>query len=193
MSVCLSVCISPLVRYCLNVFLPPFTKDLGKCFLDSLGKSYGNEVVSDFAIFARKWSKIAVPKKAHQGDLLWVLMLVTCDRWHKTRDTWHLTIKTWHLTPDIFFFFLNFFGDFFCMGATIHTSREIQCLPYAGFFLCCSFFCSFPFLISFNMISLSIIVYLRLFMLHYTPNTALYTPQIKLWKIYFTHSVHWAE
>ena len=68
-------------------------------FSDSLGKSYGKEVVSDFAIFARKWSKIAARKKvyfglffnyhlilhftgrieaAHQGDLLWLLALVTC-------------------------------------------------------------------------------------------------------------------
>ena len=32
-------------------------------FFDSLGKTYGKEVVSDFAILARKWSKIAPRKK----------------------------------------------------------------------------------------------------------------------------------
>ena len=87
--------------YRLNVVLPPFTKVLGQFFFrlfDSLGKNYGKEVVSDFAILARKWSKIAVRKKvnfglffnshltgltgrieaAHQGDLLWLLALVTC-------------------------------------------------------------------------------------------------------------------
>ena len=72
LSACLSVCMSPLVRYRLNVFLPPFTKVLGKIvfgFLDSLGKSYATEVVSDFAILAQKWSKIAARKKS----LFWAL------------------------------------------------------------------------------------------------------------------------
>ena len=49
-------------------FLPPFTKVLGNFFfgfLDSLGKSYGKEVVSDFAILAWKCSKIAARKKAN--------------------------------------------------------------------------------------------------------------------------------
>ena len=48
LSVCVCVCMSPLVKYRLNVFLPPFTKVLGKnlfVFLDSLGKSYRKEVV----------------------------------------------------------------------------------------------------------------------------------------------------
>jgi hypothetical protein len=51
-------------------FLPPFTKVLGNFFfgfLDSLGKSYGKEVVSDLAILARKWSKIAAQKKVCFG------------------------------------------------------------------------------------------------------------------------------
>ena len=71
MSVCVSVCLSPLVYRGLNVFLSPLTKVLGKFlfgFLDSLGKSYGKEVVSDLAIFAWKWSKITAQKKS----LFWV-------------------------------------------------------------------------------------------------------------------------
>ena len=69
MSVGLSVCMSPLVRYRLNVFLPPFTKVLGQFFwvLIFFGKSDRKEVVSDFAILSQKWSKIAARKKVYFG------------------------------------------------------------------------------------------------------------------------------
>ena len=46
-------------------------------FLDSLGKSYGKEVVSDFAILARKWSKIAVRKKFMLGSFLTLIIVIT--------------------------------------------------------------------------------------------------------------------
>ena len=54
----------------LYVFLPPFTKVLGNFFLgflDSLGKSYGKVVVSDFVILAWKWSKIASREEVYFG------------------------------------------------------------------------------------------------------------------------------
>ena len=35
-----------------------------------------------------------------EGQWLWMLVLVTCDRWNATRVTWHMTHDIWHLTPD---------------------------------------------------------------------------------------------
>ena len=66
--VCLSVCPSCVVPFkCLfaPIYKIPRSNFFG--FLDSLGKSYGKEVVSDFAILARKWSKIAARKKVNFG------------------------------------------------------------------------------------------------------------------------------
>ena len=34
---------------------------------------------------------------AGEGLRLWLLVLVTGDRWHMTRDTWPMTRDTWHL------------------------------------------------------------------------------------------------
>ena len=55
---------------------------------------------------------------------MWLLVLVTCDRWHATQDTWDVTCNTWHGT-----------NEFFCINATIRTCQEIQCLLIAGFLL----------------------------------------------------------
>ena len=67
------------MRYPLNVFLPPFTKVLGFFFvefLDSLGNSYGKEVVSDFVILAWNWSKIAARKHVNFGLFLTITLQV---------------------------------------------------------------------------------------------------------------------
>ena len=45
-------------------------------FWDSLGKSYRKEVVSDFAILARKWSKIAA-RIFFFGSFLTITILIT--------------------------------------------------------------------------------------------------------------------
>ena len=72
-SVCLFVCVSVPSREvpfkCLfaPIYKGPRSNLFG--FLDSLGKSYGKEVVSDFAILARKWSKIAAPIYIFLGAL----------------------------------------------------------------------------------------------------------------------------
>ena len=49
-------------------------------------------------------------------------------------DMSHLTPDTWHMTPDLVKDFFFFFSSS-CIGASIRTRWEIQCLPYAGFFL----------------------------------------------------------
>ena len=70
-SVCLSVCLYvpscevPFKCLFAPIYKGPKSNILGP--LDSLGKSYGKEVVSDFAILARKWSKIAARKKVNFG------------------------------------------------------------------------------------------------------------------------------
>ena len=38
---------------------------------------------------------------------MWLVALVTCDRWHATPDMWHLTADTWHLIC-----FLDFFVSY---------------------------------------------------------------------------------
>ena len=87
----------------------------------------------------------------NSGTWLWMLAALTCNLWHAicdpqhvicdtyhvTRDTWHMTTEfidmwhipcyTWHLTHD---------NWIYCIGATIGTRQEIQCLLYAWFFLC---------------------------------------------------------
>ena len=45
--------------------------------VDSLGKSYGKVVVSDLAILARKWSKIAAQKKFILGSFLTITLHFT--------------------------------------------------------------------------------------------------------------------
>ena len=65
---------------------------------------------------------------------LWLLALVTSDRWQVTPDTWrlHLTPDTWNVTADTYFFFKsNQFKKNF--GAIICTRWEILYLPYAEF------------------------------------------------------------
>ena len=74
---------------------------------------------------------------------------MTCDMWHATSDTWHVARYTWHVTCDmwhvslvtchmshvmchIFFFFT--IPPKKNIGPMIRIGREIQCLPYAGFF-----------------------------------------------------------
>ena len=42
---------------------------------------------------------------------LWLLALVTVDRWHATCDTWHSTHDAWHMTPDK----SQLTNDFFCL------------------------------------------------------------------------------
>ena len=66
---------------------------------------------------------------------LWLMTFVTCDRWqakcdmqHMTHDMWHLTPEIWHVTAVLLLIL------FHCIGATIRTRREIQWLPYAGYF-----------------------------------------------------------
>ena len=67
---------------------------------------------------------------------------MTCDMLHVTRDTWHVTPKMWHLREEE----TNYkMFCIFCIGATILTCWEIQCLLYAGFLSSCSnFFQGFP-------------------------------------------------
>ena len=60
---------------------------------------------------------------------------VPCYMWHVTCDMWHLTPDTWHLTPIIFWNRFFKILKCFCIDATIRTCWEIQCLPYAGFFV----------------------------------------------------------
>ena len=65
---------------------------------------------------------------------------VTC---HVSRVMCHVSRVTCHMS--FFFKFLNFFFIYFFftmpppkknIGSMIRIGREIQCLPYAGFFLC---------------------------------------------------------
>ena len=46
-------------------------------------------------------------KKNYNLNILYMLPLPTCDRWHRTYDTWHVTpdtghlrLDTWHMKPD---------------------------------------------------------------------------------------------
>ena len=109
----------------LNVFLLPLTKVLGqsyqlqKCFLH---KSNERNVVSEYTILARKWSKIEV-------DLLVFANHPTVHSGGVSRG--RVTRDTWHLTPESFSFFLSF------------LSRDLVS-PLCGLFFL-SFFCWCPF------------------------------------------------
>ena len=60
---------------------------------------------------------------------LWLLALVTCDRWPVTGDTWNLTSDTWYLTPDTRFNiylllqFVNYYLHY-------HTEAKISVLGH---------------------------------------------------------------
>ena len=61
---------------------------------------------------------------------------MTLDMWNMNLDIWHMTRDSWHLTHDTWFSFFWEGGGillYWCIGATIRTHQEIQCLPYAGF------------------------------------------------------------
>ena len=59
----------------------------------------------------------------------------THNMWHMTNDMWHLTCNTWHMTFNFFFPLFLIFLSVLCIGFTIRTCQEIQCLPYVGFLL----------------------------------------------------------
>ena len=44
-----------------------------------------------------------VGSKQGEGVWLWLLALVTCDRWHVAGDIWHVTGDIWHVRHDSFF------------------------------------------------------------------------------------------
>ena len=58
------------------------------------------------------------------------------DRWQVTRDMWQMTRDMWHVTCDTWHFYSFFLSVSvrFGISATIRTYREIQYIPYAGFF-----------------------------------------------------------
>ena len=58
---------------------------------------------------------------------------VTCNMWHMPHDMWHMTCDKWHMKKDINK--IVFLSVCFGIGSTICTKQEIQCLPYARFFL----------------------------------------------------------
>ena len=69
-SVCPCVCVSPPTEiYFQGLFAPTYKscRPIVFGFLDFLGKSYGKDVVSDYTILARKWSKISAQKKVYFG------------------------------------------------------------------------------------------------------------------------------
>ena len=82
---------------------------------------------------------------AVEGLWLWMLTLVTGDRWHMTRDNLKLTTDTWRRK--------NFLSLSFCLfgiGATIRTHQEIKFLLYAFVFIIPFF--SFCFFVAKNML-----------------------------------------
>ena len=78
---------------------------------------------------------------SHMQDFSIRATALTCDTWHLTPDTLHMTCDTWHSTCDTWHIkrkrkrkrpFLSV-SVRFSISATIPTSREIQCLRYAGY------------------------------------------------------------
>ena len=80
----------------------------------SLPESNEKEVVSELANLAQKCSSLIillciVRELAGGGSWLWLLALVTCDRWQVTCDMWHVTYDMWHLTSDPLFLYWCFY------------------------------------------------------------------------------------
>ena len=89
-------------------------------------KKYETNLVSEFANFVQKWSKIILKSwflglcnsllmclcQDHhlveipgKGPWLLLFALVTRDRWQGTGETWHIVPDTWHLTFSSIFFY----------------------------------------------------------------------------------------
>ena len=93
-----------------------------QCFVIQVNAMIGSKVTAiimtkiGFYVLICLWLSI-------EGPWLWLLALITCDRWQATRNTRQVICDMWHLTPDLWYFDLIYLIFLYLLFYP-HTSRD---------------------------------------------------------------------